>query len=73
MKCHKVRVGKSGWSYWQKPVMKGYMMQCCNCDLVHEVEFRVVRILERHADGRNTYEMADNEYEVELRMRRKIE
>ncbi len=37
MKCRKVRVGKSGWSYWQKPVMNGYMMQCCDCGLVHDV------------------------------------
>ena len=30
-----------GWSRWVYPVMEGYKMTCCDCGLVHEMEFRV--------------------------------
>ena len=33
---------KDGWTEWQFPVHKGYLMQCCDCNLVHEVNFKVV-------------------------------
>lgn len=26
---------------WQQPVRKGYKMACCDCGLVHNMEFRV--------------------------------
>jgi len=26
---------------WQQPVMKGYLMKCCDCGLVHEMDFRI--------------------------------
>ena len=34
---HQVEAG-----VWEKPVMKGYKMACCDCGLVHTMEFRVV-------------------------------
>jgi len=34
-------LGKSGWSEWVDPIMKGYQAQCCKCGTVHEMEFRV--------------------------------
>lgn len=34
--------GADGWSEWQQPVMRGYRMGCCDCGLVHDVEFRLV-------------------------------
>jgi hypothetical protein len=27
------------WTKWQRPVMKGYRMTCCDCGLTHEMEF----------------------------------
>lgn len=33
--------GKDGWTRWIQPVRKGYKMQCCNCDLIHIVDFRI--------------------------------
>ena len=27
---------------WFKPIMKGYKMACCDCGLVHKVEFSVL-------------------------------
>jgi hypothetical protein len=28
---------------WIRPVMKGYRIMCCDCGLVHELDFRVIR------------------------------
>lgn len=34
-------VDADGWCEWQMPIMRGYQMQCCDCGLVHEVEFHI--------------------------------
>jgi Zn-finger protein len=34
------RVEKAG--RWVQPVRKGYLMQCCDCALVHRMDFRIV-------------------------------
>ena len=33
---------KTGWSEWQMPIMSGYKMACCDCGLVHDLDFQVV-------------------------------
>jgi len=30
---------RRGFTRWIKPVMRGYLMACCDCGLVHELEF----------------------------------
>jgi len=42
-KIKQVKALKSGWSRWQLPIMKGYIMGCCDCGLEHEMEFEVVK------------------------------
>jgi hypothetical protein len=32
--------GEDGWSDWVHPV-PGYRMKCCDCGLVHEMEFAI--------------------------------
>ena len=32
---------KYGWSDWQQPILKGYRAMCCDCGLIHRVEFRL--------------------------------
>jgi hypothetical protein len=39
--CEPVSVGDDGWSEWIHP-LPGYLMQCCDCGLVHEIEFEIV-------------------------------
>lgn len=34
--------GADGWSRWVQPVRKGYKMACCDCGLVHTMDFRTV-------------------------------
>lgn len=33
---------KNGWTRWVPPKMKGYLLKCCDCGLVHEMDFKVV-------------------------------
>ena len=28
---------------WVQPVPRGYLLQCCECGLVHRIDFRVVK------------------------------
>lgn len=45
MKAAKFRtekaVGPRGFSRWVQPQMNKYLMQCCDCGLVHEMQFRI--------------------------------
>jgi hypothetical protein len=36
-------IDDDGWSDWSFPLMDGYRMQCCDCGLTHEMEFKVWR------------------------------
>jgi hypothetical protein len=31
---------KRGWTEWVFPVNKGFYMACCDCGLVHELDFQ---------------------------------
>lgn len=39
------------WSREVHPAMSGYRMACCDCDLVHDMEFHIERVIRRHPDG----------------------
>jgi hypothetical protein len=32
---------EDGWSRWVRPIEQGYKMACCDCGLVHTVNYRV--------------------------------
>lgn len=32
---------EGGWCEWIQPIEKGYRMACCDCSLVHEMDFRI--------------------------------
>lgn len=36
-----VPVNPDGWSDWCHP-LPGYRLQCCDCGLIHEMEFAIV-------------------------------
>lgn len=40
----KVYENSDGWSDWQSPVMRHYKMACCDCGLVHNMQFRVLKV-----------------------------
>lgn len=53
----KVLTNADGWSDWIYPNMDGYRMACCDCGLVHNLQFKVVKtdcgewVEESHAVG----------------------
>jgi hypothetical protein len=47
------------------PIMDGYLMECCDCGLVHRMTFRAVKVLDHLPDGTWGYEELDpKEYRV---------
>ena len=45
-KCEPVEVMEDGWSEWIHPVSnpeldRAYLLQCCDCSLIHEIEFQL--------------------------------
>ena len=49
------------------PEMDGYKMRCCDCGLVHKIDFRAVKIVKRFDNGTFAYKTLDTEkYGVEL-------
>ncbi len=58
-KEHKFKdVGEGEWQY---PVPNGYLMKCCDCGLVHRIDFRVVKVKKGLANVQN------DRYRVALR------
>lgn len=71
MRYQTERTEGNGWSRWVPPKMRGYKMACCDCSLVHELEFRVVRVLKNFRDGsRLVRPVSARKYRVEFRARR---
>lgn len=42
---------KSGWSEWQAPTMDKYKAACCDCGLIHDMQFKVVEEINHAEDG----------------------
>lgn len=60
-----------GFTRWIRPTMRGYMMACCDCGLVHELQFRVGKVRNRWKDGRWNADLLPNrDYRVFMRGRR---
>lgn len=62
---------EDGWSDDVQPVMKGYKLACCDCGLVHDMDFTVLRVTSKNPDGTwNGKELDPKKYRVEFRCRR---
>lgn len=61
--------GEDGWSDWVCPDPKSYLMKCCDCGLVHEAQFGVVRY--KSETEREDCDMVDDpNLQAVFRMRR---
>lgn len=61
--------GEGGWSEWVCPDPKSYLMKCCDCGLVHEAQFGVVRY--KSETEREDCDMVDDpNLQAVFRMRR---
>lgn len=59
-----------GWSDWVQP-LNGYRMACCDCGLVHEMEFEVLRKGKDLPDGTwKATSLGHERYRVSFRARR---
>lgn len=66
-------IDDDGWTEWAGP-QNPYFMQCCDCGLIHEAEFRVTKDKIRKPDGSwDAVWATDPNYEVVFRMRRHSE
>jgi hypothetical protein len=43
MKFKRIVEAEGGKSEWIQPVRRGYKMMCCDCSLVHNLDFRIVK------------------------------
>ena len=75
MKHRKFKVEKSahprGWTDWIYPNTRGYWLACCDCALVHEVQFRAIGCGPQ--DKRGAFKARDlppSKYRVKMRVRR---
>ncbi len=48
---------------WVQPVPRGYLLKCCDCGLVHRLDFRVLRLNKR----RNRMTIQGSAYKVQFR------
>jgi len=70
-KLHTEHELANGWSRWVPPKMKGYKMACCDCGLVHDMEFKVVRVTKTMRGGSWLYsEVKAGKYRVMFRAAR---
>lgn len=51
---------------WVQPVPQGYLLKCCDCGLVHRMDFRVVK---PHRKGKNA-QIQNQAYKVQFRVYR---
>lgn len=63
----KMIAGHGGWCDWQAPVMKGYLMKCCDCGLVHELEFKTFAETKQRRGG--AYEIVEMPWPIRVLFR----
>lgn len=65
--------GANGWCRWVPVLMRGYKMACCDCGLVHNVNFKAVRVLKTNKDGSWEYrDLPIGKFRVMLKARRNL-
>jgi hypothetical protein len=50
-KYEQIWTNEDGWSDWFYPQMDKYEMACCDCCLVHDIEFQIVERTENKRSG----------------------
>ena len=67
--CEPQEEVEDGWCDWVCPKPSGYLMQCCDCELIHEVDFRVVQYEPKTSE---VYEVVDDpNLQAQMRLRRR--
>jgi len=58
-----------GWTRWINPKMKGYLLKCCDCGLIHELEFKA--IFKSKYKKENLQTVLPEQFAVSFRARRR--
>ena len=58
------------WSDWIFPVMNNYHMSCCDCGLVHTINFRALKFSRKKKKGTVYTILPKGEYRIEFKVRR---
>ncbi len=63
--------GRRAYTQWIRPRMSGYLMACCDCGLVHQLQFKAFQVTKRLKNGAYRYvELPRTKYGVTFRLRR---
>ena len=60
----------NGWTRWVPVIMQGYKMACCDCGLVHDFNFKVVKVTKIHSDGTWDWKEVKGDYRIMAQARR---
>ena len=55
---------EDGWSDWIAPQMKDYKLVCCDCGLVHRINFHVRQVVKHKKNGVFTHKEPKGEMAV---------
>ena len=67
----KMHAKDGGWCDWVFPIMSGYKIACCDCGLVHDMEFVVAKVSRTTKAGTFTaQDITDKLMRVKFRARR---
>lgn len=66
----KHEAGPDGFSDWVTPKPESYLMKCCDCGLVHELQFRVAKFQPRPSEEHAV--LSDVDTQAQFRARRAI-
>jgi hypothetical protein len=67
--CEPQEEVEDGWCNWVCPKPRSYLMQCCDCELIHEVDFRVARY---ESEDSEVYAVVDDpNLQAQMRLRRR--
>jgi hypothetical protein len=64
--------GDDGWTRWVSPCLGGYRMGCCDCHLVHDMQFKVVKVIKGNPEKEDWeyIELDPKKYRVIFRAKR---
>jgi len=67
-------IDEYGWSEWVSPDHESYLMKCCDCGLIHEMQFAVVKFTgEQDGELEHCDFVKDPDVQSVFRARRKEE
>lgn len=71
MKFKREKTKNGIWTDWVRPRMTNYQMSCCDCGLVHTINFSVLKVIKTYKNGTNLGErLPKDKYVVEMKLRR---